>query len=118
MESRENYLRAVYELTEKGDGGATTSELADYLDVSDASVSEAIQKLEDDTLVCRAPYQGFTLSPIGKEKAQRIANKHDILETFLSETLEVEDAEEQADAIEHHITEETAEKIRALNETN
>ncbi len=117
MESKENYLRAVYELTEKGEGDAAkTSELAEHLNVSDASASEAIQKLEEETLVCRAPYQGFTLSPIGKEKARRLAKKHEILEKFFSETLEVEDAEEQADAVEHHITEETAEKIQTLNE--
>lgn len=116
MESRENYLRAVYELTEQGDGGATTSELASYLDVSDASVSEAIQKLEEENLVCRAPYQGFTLSPIGKEKAQEVAKKYNTLKKFFSETLEVENTEEQADAVEHHITEETAEKIENLNQ--
>ncbi|MFB6158238.1 MAG: metal-dependent transcriptional regulator [Candidatus Nanohalobium sp.] len=114
MKSREDYLRAIYELGDEE--GTTTSELAEHLDVSDASASEAIQKLEEDNLVCRAPYRGFTLSPIGKAEAQKVARKHQVLREFLEKTLEVEKAEEQADAIEHSITEETAEKIKELNQ--
>lgn len=115
MESRENYLRAIYELTGKGEGGTTTSEVASQLDVSDASASEAIQKLEDENLVCRAPYKDFTLSPMGKAEAEEITKKYRTLKKFLSDTLKVEDAEEQADAIEHHITKEAAEKLKEIN---
>jgi len=116
MALRENYLKAVYELTERGDSSTTTSQVASKLDVSDASASEAIQKLEEENLICRAPYKGFTLSPPGKKEAEKITEKYEITRKFLSETLNVEHAEEQAEAIKHHISEETAEELRHLTD--
>ncbi|MFB6144300.1 MAG: metal-dependent transcriptional regulator [Candidatus Nanohaloarchaea archaeon] len=112
--SREDYLRSIYELTQEGEGGAKTSELADYMDVSDASATEALKKLEDDDLVCRAPYKGFTLSPMGRSEAEELEKKYQVLKQFFAEVLEVRDPEEQANAVEHHITEEAAEKIEEL----
>lgn len=113
--SKEDYLRSIYELTSEGEGGAKTSELAKKMKVSDASATEALKKLEDEDLVCRAPYKGFTLSPMGKKEAEELQKKHSILEKFFSEKLGLENAEEQADAVEHHITEEAAERIKELN---
>lgn len=110
MDSAENYLRAIYNLTDGGDGATSTSEVAERLDVSDASASEAIQKLEDENLVCRAPYREFTLSPLGKERGERLARKHEILQDFF-EDIGVEEPEREADAAEHAVSVETAEKI-------
>lgn len=116
-DSKEDYLRSIYEITSEGEGGAKTSELADHLDVSDASATEALKKLEDEDLVCRAPYKGFALSPMGKSEAEKLQKKYDILKEFFSKTLGVENAEEQANAVEHNITEETAEKIAGLKDS-
>ncbi|MFB6204079.1 MAG: metal-dependent transcriptional regulator [Candidatus Nanohaloarchaea archaeon] len=111
MNSKQNYLRAIYELTDGGDSNTTTSELADYLEVSNASVSEAIQKLESDGLVCRVPYKGFTLSPVGREKASELEEKYSVLEQFFGE-LGVKNPEKEADAVAHAISMEAVEKIR------
>ena len=113
-DSKEDYIRSIYELTSEGDGGAKTSELAEHMNVSDASATEALKKLEEEDLVCRAPYKGFTLSPVGKSEAEKLQKKYDILQDFFSNTLEVENAEQQANAVEHHITEEAADKISEL----
>lgn len=110
MDSAENYLRAIYNLTSGGEGSTTTSEVASQLDVSDASASEAIQKLEEQNLVCRAPYKEFTLSPLGKEQGQKLSRKHDILEDFFRK-IGTKKPGEEADAAEHAISIETAEKI-------
>jgi len=118
MESRENYLKAVYRLTDSGESSTTTSKVASELEVSDASASEAIQKLEEEKLICRAPYKGFTLSPPGKKEAKKITEKYEVLEKFLKETLNVEKAEEQAEKIKHHITDEATEKIEKLVENS
>ncbi|MFB6147341.1 MAG: metal-dependent transcriptional regulator, partial [Candidatus Nanohaloarchaea archaeon] len=75
------------------------------------SASEAIQKLEEENLVCRAPYKEFTLSPLGKDRGERLARKHDILEDFFTD-IGVENPEEEADAAEHAISLDTAIKIR------
>lgn len=110
MSSKEDYLRQIYFLTEEGDSKTTTSELSEKMDVSNASASEAVQKLEDEDLVCRAAYKGFTLSPMGKEEASKLADKYDRLGKIFSE-MDVEDAESEADKVEHSISLETVDRM-------
>ena len=110
MTAKQNYLRAIYKLTEGGETGTTTGELSDELEVSDASVSETVKKLENEKLICRAPYKEFTLSPMGKEEAERIKKKYDILEQFF-EDLGLEQPEKEADTVEHSISMKAVEKI-------
>jgi DtxR family Mn-dependent transcriptional regulator len=110
MSSKEDYLREIFALTEKGDSKTTTSELAREMDVTNASVSEAVQKLEEEKLVCRAAYKGFTLSPMGKEEASKLSEKHERLEKIFSE-IGVEDAESEADSVEHSISLDAVEKL-------
>ncbi|WP_414837577.1 metal-dependent transcriptional regulator [Candidatus Nanosalina sp. VS9-1] len=110
MSSKEDYLREIFVLTEGGDSKTSTSELAREMDVTNASVSEAVQKLEQEKLVCRAAYKGFTLSPMGKEEASKLSEKHRRLEKIFSQ-LEVEDPEQEADSVEHSISLEAVEKL-------
>lgn len=114
MNAKEDYLRTIYNLTDGGEGKTTTSDLSTELDVSDASASEAVQKLEEDDLVCRAEYKGFTLSPMGKERGRKLAEKHEKLEKLFSDELDLENPEDEADAVEHSISMETIEKIDEL----
>lgn len=110
MNHREDYLRTIYRLTEEGEGKTTTSEVSRELDISDASTSETIQKLEEEDLVCRAPYQGFTLSPPGKELGKESQMKFSRLKQVFKE-LELENPEEEADRVEHSISDTAADKI-------
>ncbi|MFB6241575.1 MAG: metal-dependent transcriptional regulator [Candidatus Nanosalina sp.] len=117
MSSREDYLRSIYQLTDGGEEKTTTSELSNSMEVSDASASEAVKKLEKGDLVCRAEYRGFTLSPMGKEKGRELADKHEKLEKFFSE-LGLENPEEEADRVEHSISSEAVEKLENLGKGN
>ncbi|QKQ97927.1 MarR family transcriptional regulator [Candidatus Nanohaloarchaea archaeon] len=110
MTAKQNYLRAIYKLTEEGEKGTTTGELAEELGVSNASVSETIKKLEDQKLICRAPYKELTLSPMGKEEAERIKKKYDTLTKFFKD-LGLEEPEKEADTVEHSISMNAVEKI-------
>ncbi len=112
MNSREDYLSAIYRLTEEGTGKTKTSEVSEELGISDASASETIQKLEEDDLVCRAAYKGFTLSPMGKKKGQEAKEKFDILKNIFDE-VGVDNPVEEADSVEHSISRETVEKLEA-----
>ena len=116
MASNENYLRAIYELTKNGDGGTTTTEVAEKLDVSPASVSEAIDKLEEENLVCRAPYKGFTLSPMGRNEGEKLTEKYQTLQKFFKEKLGLEHPEDEADEVEHAISEEAVQKLKNLTD--
>ncbi len=110
MNSREDYLSAIYRLTDAGDGKTKTSEVSEELEVSNASASETIQKLEEEDLVCRVAYKGFTLSPMGKEKGRKAEEKFEKLEKIFSKT-GVENPEQEADAVEHSISREAVEKL-------
>jgi DtxR family Mn-dependent transcriptional regulator len=111
MSSKEDYLRAIYNLTDGGEDKTTTSELSSQMEVSDASASEAVQKLEEDDLVCRAAYKGFTLSPVGKEEGEKLAEKHETLKKFFSGELGLNEPEKEADAVEHSISMDALEKM-------
>lgn len=110
MKSRENYLRAIYRLTEKGEKATSTGEISGELDVSNASVSEAVKKLEEENLICRKPYKGITLSPMGKEEAYRATEKYRKLKKLFQET-GVEEPEKEADNVEHSISMKAVEKM-------
>ena len=110
MNHREDYLKAIYRLTDSGESKTTTSRVAEELEISDASASETIQKLEDEDLVCRAAYKGFTLSPPGKELGKEAQEKFQKLKKTL-ETAGVEHPEEEAREMETHISDSAVKKI-------
>ncbi|MFB6175263.1 MAG: metal-dependent transcriptional regulator [Candidatus Nanohalobium sp.] len=106
----ERYLRKIYQITEGGDESTTTSELAEEIQVTDASASEAVAKLEEENLVCRAPYKGFTLSPVGKEKGKKLLEKNQVLQE-LFQKIGLETPEKEAEKLEDRISQEAAAKI-------
>lgn len=110
MNHREDYLRAIYDLTKSGKNKTKTSEISKELDVSDASASETIQKLEDQDLVCRAAYKGFTLSPMGKNQGEKAKDKFEALVEIFDE-LGVNNPEGESDSVEHSISEEAVKKL-------
>lgn len=93
-----SYLRTIYRLTDGGEGSTKTSEVAEELDVSDASVSEAVSKLQEEGLVCKADYKGFTLTPVGKSKAKEGQEIYDKLVEYLSDQ-RVDNPEGEADSM-------------------
>ena len=111
MNTREDYLSAIYSLTEGGDQKTTTSEVSEELDISDASASDTIQKLEEDNLVCRAPYKGFTLSPAGKNRGKKAKEKFEELKDIFEE-LGVNNPVKEAKKVESSMSEEVMEKLR------
>ena len=109
----QKYLQTIYQLTNKGNKKAKTSEIAEELEISNPSVTEQIKKLEREDLVCRAPYKGFTLSPMGKQKAEKLLEKQKTVQKFLENYLEVEKSEEQAQKITPDLTQETIQKMKS-----
>jgi len=108
--TKKNYLRKIYQITERGEESTTTSELAEQIQVTNASASEAIAKLEEQDLVCRAPYKGFTLSPMGKEKGKKLSQKHQTLKQFFKK-IDVDEPEKEAEKIEQTISQQAVNKI-------
>ncbi len=110
--SMENYLEAVYELS-YDTGSARVSDIASRLHVSKASVNNAMNVLAEKGLVENQKYRAIRLTEEGKRLASSTSNKHVILQTLLHKVMGVSNAvaSEDACAIEHVISQESADKI-------
>ena len=67
----EEYIETIYTL-EKKDGKARTGMIATVLNVKPPSVTEMLQKLQEQGLVKYQIYIGVKLTPKGKEIAQKL----------------------------------------------
>jgi DtxR family Mn-dependent transcriptional regulator len=113
--STEEYLEALYTLTQNGQAASTT-EISRRLKIAPASVSEMLKKLADNGYVNYSPYQGVTLTKKGFELAEKMTRKHRLLERFLHDMLHIgkDKVHTEACAMEHSLSDETE---RALCQT-
>ncbi len=101
----EDYIEAIY----VADLSSTTlkgAELARKLNISRASVSEALSKLVNKGLIQYNRYEAITLTKEGLKEAKKVYAKHHILKDFFETVLGItpEDAGENACKIEHIIS--------------
>ncbi len=111
----EDYLKAIQQIGATTGGTVTTQALADRLNVSTASVTGMIKKLDSLRLVEHEPYHGVVLTPRGTAAALEVLRHHRLLELFLVEHLGVpwEEVHAEAERLEHHISEGLEERIAA-----
>ena len=111
-DNREDYLINILRLTE-GKGVVKTTELANYMNVSPASVTEMLKVLKNEGLVNYERYRGVSLTEEGNIRARELRRKHHIMERFLTDVLDIDhkDAHDQACAVEHSISEDAANKM-------
>lgn len=115
-EAVQDYAKAVYALERRADGGAvSTNALADRLGVTPASASAMLKRLAELELVVHEPYHGVRLTRAGERLALEILRHHRLLELFLAEHLDVpwDRVHEEAEALEHHISEDLEARIAA-----
>jgi DtxR family Mn-dependent transcriptional regulator len=101
----ENYLEAIYELS-KEKSFARTSDIAEKLNVSKASVNSAMQTLINKGLITSEKYREIYLTEEGKKIAEFTSKKHKTIKNFFTGVLGVDDgtADSDACAIEHVIS--------------
>lgn len=111
----EDYLKAIYKL-QAGGSAVATSELARALDVSSASVTNMVKRLAQMGLVEYQSYRGVTLTDTGVKVALEIIRHHRLLELYLKEVMGYswEKVHEEAEHLEHHISEEFEAKLDEL----
>ncbi len=118
-QSSQDYLKTIYKLThgQKPVASVTTSQIAEYLSVAPASVTNMLKKLAAIKLVKHTPYQGVVLTATGERIALEVIRHHRLIELYLSEVLgfDLDKVDAEADRLEHVISEEFEDKIdRAL----
>jgi DtxR family Mn-dependent transcriptional regulator len=108
----QDYLKGLYHLQSDGDRVSITA-LAREQRVSPASASEMVKKLAALGLVEHAPYRGVRLSRAGEKVAVEVIRHHRLLELYLARTLglHVDAVHEEADRLEHVLSEELEAKI-------
>jgi DtxR family Mn-dependent transcriptional regulator len=113
--SVEDYLKAVYSLTERGES-ASTSALAESLDVQPASVTGMVKRLAECGYLEHARYRGVRLTEAGSREALRIIRRHRILETYLNTHLDYswEDVHEEAERLEHAASDALIDRMAAI----
>jgi Mn-dependent DtxR family transcriptional regulator len=116
-ESAENYLEAILALGSKGP--VRSIDVAQYLEFSKPSVSRAMSLLRENGYVIMDETGFLTLTDKGHEVADRIYERHQFLTSWLVELgVNKEVAAADACKIEHHLSDETFEKIKAFVESN
>lgn len=115
--SQEDYLELIYELSQKNPGFKAV-DIANEMNISRASVSEALQKLANQDLIVYEKYKPAVLTKKGLKIAKEVANKHKTLCKFFQCFLHLseEDAQINACRIEHVITESAFERIKEISE--
>ncbi len=110
----EDYIKAIHELSQV-DGRATTNRIADRLGVTPASVTGMVKKLAATRppLVQYSKHRGAVLTAEGERVALEIIRHHRLLELYLVQVLgyEWDAVHDEADRLEHVISEEFEERI-------
>jgi DtxR family Mn-dependent transcriptional regulator len=111
--SAEDYLKAIYALS--GDAPASTTRIAQRLDLAPASVSGMIRRLSEQDLIAHEPYRGVVLTPAGRRLALRVLRRHRVIETYLVQFLgyRLDDVHEEADRLEHAVSDVLVERMAA-----
>jgi len=111
----EDYAKAIYALQVELGGPITNNALAERLGVSAASASNMVKKLDSLGLVEHLPYHGVELTPAGRRVALEVLRHHRLLELYLAQSFGVtwDRVHDEAEVLEHHISEELEELIAA-----
>jgi len=106
--STEEYLEALYTLTQDGKKASTTA-ISKRLKIAPASVTEMLRKLADYGYINYSRYQGVTLTEQGFKMAEKMVRKHRLLERFLHDVLKIgnDRVHREACEMEHSLSDET-----------
>ena len=112
-ESAEDYLEAILKLKEN-QGMVRSIDIVQELGFSKPSISVAMKNLRENGYI-RMDDDGYiTLLPPGEEIAQRIYSRHKLLtQIFIQLGVSQETAMTDACKVEHDLSDETFEKIKA-----
>jgi len=99
----ENYLKAIYHLSDAGKIAVSTNALADNMNNRAASVTDMIKRLSLKGVITYEKYHGVNISDNGKRAALKVIRKHRLWETFLVDKLNFnwDEVHEVAEQLEH-----------------
>ncbi len=110
--SKENYLKAIAEAESEGQS-VIAATLARWLNVSPPAVTMAIKRLKRDGCIKVASDGTITLTSSGRDIANRLLNRHHLIERMLTEIFGMEwyKVHEEAEALEHAVSADFEKKL-------
>ncbi|MBR2010109.1 MAG: metal-dependent transcriptional regulator, partial [Peptococcaceae bacterium] len=99
-------------------GYVRSTDIANAMNYTKASISRAVKILKDDGYIYMDPNKMIFLTEKGNQKALEIYERHQVITQFLEEVLQVDadTAEEDACHMEHVISDSTFQGFKALLE--
>lgn len=110
----EDYLEQILELINTK-GYARVVDIAERLQISQASVTNMVQKLDAEGLLKYEKYRGLVLTTAGEELARNITHRHQVLSDFLQLLgLDPQTIHHDVEGMEHHVSPATVHAIERL----
>ena len=114
-ENTEDYLEIIADLLNVK-GEARIVDIANKLDIAQATANKTIQRLQNQGFVKIEPYRSIFLTLKGQQLASISKKRHIIVLTFLKNLgLDIKTAEADAEGIEHHVSDKTLKKMEQFN---
>ncbi len=112
----EDYLERILELINMK-GYARVVDIAQRLQISKASVTNMVQRLDAEGLLKYEKFRGLVLTTAGEALAQNITHRHQLLTDFLKLLgLDDEVIYHDVEGMEHHISPSTLRALEALTD--
>jgi DtxR family transcriptional regulator, Mn-dependent transcriptional regulator len=111
----EDYAKAIYAISQQRDGIVLNGEVAARLEVTPATATAMLKRLDSLGLAEYRPYKGVVLTPAGEKVALEVIRHHRLIEAYLSEALgmPLDRVHEEAEVLEHYISEDLEALIAA-----
>ena len=111
--SKENYLKAIAEAESEGET-VIAATLARWLEVSAPAVTMSIRRLKRDGLIRVAASGELSLTRDGREIANRVLNRHHLIERMLTEIFGMEwyKVHDEAEQMEHAVSADFENRLR------
>ena len=114
-ENTEDYLEIIADLLNTK-GEARIVDIANKLDIAQATANKTIQRLQNQGFVKKEPYRSIFLTLKGQQVASISKKRHIIVLTFLKNLgLDIKTAAADAEGIEHHVSDKTLKKMEQFN---
>ena len=106
--TEENYLKAIFKISEKEDRPVSNKAISEAMATSAASVTDMLRRLKRDGYINYESRKGVTLTENGKKIATTLVRKHRLWEVFLVDKLDFswDEVHNIAEELEHINSEE------------
>ena len=117
-ENTEDYLEIIADLLNTY-GEARIVDIANRLDITQATANKTIQRLQKQRYVKKEPYRSIFLTLRGQKLASFSKKRHKVVLKFLKNLgLDNKTAEADSEGIEHHVSDKTLKKMDHFNKKN